>query len=165
VTPSSGAGGTWGADIADLAEQQPAPRPPSLEAAMAFMSEGEGALAVAELQALAALPESALTPLDVHYWLGLAHLLAFDWGGATRELRAYLAQGGEGWRAGWACLHLGRVSERAGRTDEASLAYRGCLATDGAERAARKLAFDLMSRIAGSLPMGYGQAPTRPASS
>ena len=28
---------------------------------------------------------------------------------------------------------------------------------------ARKFAFDLMSRLAGELPIGYGQAATRPA--
>ncbi len=128
------------------------------------MAEGEGALAIAELHALAAAPEPPLTPLELHYWLGLAHVLAFDWSGATRELRAFLAQGGDGWRAGWACLHLGRVCERVGHTDEASLAYRGCLAIEGAERSARKMAFDRMSRLANSVPIGYGQAQTRPAS-
>ncbi|HJR50316.1 MAG TPA: hypothetical protein VJ794_04370, partial [Gemmatimonadales bacterium] len=65
--------------------------------------------------------------------------------------------------AGWAYLHLGRAYEQGGRIDEASLAYRGCLAVEGGERAARRLAFDLMSRLAGSLPISYGQAPTRPA--
>jgi hypothetical protein len=141
------------------------PRGPSFAAVLAHMAEGEGALAVGELHALGAAPDPPLTPLELHYWLGLAHLLAFDWGGAAHELRAYLAQGGEGWRAGWACLHLGRVCERAGRMDEASLAYRGCLATEGAEPTARKLAFDRMSRLANSVPIGYGQAPTRPAGS
>ena len=66
------------------------------------------------------------------------------------------------WRAGWAFLHLGRAYEQAGRDDEASLAYRGCLAAEGAERPAKKLAFDLMSRLAADLPMGYGQAAARP---
>ena len=101
-------------------------------------------------------------PASHHYWLGLAYTLAYDWAQAAAELRAYLAREASGWRAGWAFLHLGRVYEQAGRDDEASLAYRGCLGADGSERAARRLAFDLMSRLAGSRPMGYGQAPSRP---
>jgi hypothetical protein len=162
-------------------------RPPSLAAVIAYLAIGEGGLAVAELRALGAGPAPPLTALEMHYWLGLAHLLAFDWSAAAHELRAYLAQaaqtpqaaqaaqttlpaqpgpaahGGADWRAGWAYLHLGRAYERAGRIDEASLAYRGCLAVEGAERPARRLAFDLMSRLAASLPMGYGQASSREA--
>ena len=140
-------------------------RPPSLDAAVAYLALGEGSLAVNELHAL--LAEHAAPPLDPdvrHYWLGLAYLQAFDWSSAAHELRYFLASGDAGWRAGWAFLHLGRAYEQAGRMDEASLAYRGCLSVAGAERPARKLAFDLMSRLANSVPMGYGQAPTRPAS-
>ena len=137
------------------------PRPPSLDAAIAFLALGDGALAVNELRAL----RGELDAAQHHYWLGLAHLLAYDWSAAAHELRAYLGGGETGWRAGWAFLHLGRAYEQAGRTDEASLAYRGCLSVAGAERAARKLAFDLMSRLANSMPIGYGQAPTRPATS
>jgi hypothetical protein len=44
------------------------------------------------------------------------------------------------------------------------LAYRGVLTVAGAERPARRFAFDLMSRLAAELPIGYGQAATRPAS-
>ena len=142
------------------------PRPPSLQAAIAYLALGEGALAVNELRALPASAPSGpgLDAIERHYWLGLAHLLAFDWTGAAHELRAYLSPGHGGWRAGWAFLHLGRAYERAGHTDEASLAYRGCLSVAEAEKSARKLAFDLMSRLANSMPIGYGQAPTRPAS-
>ena len=140
------------------------PRPPSLEAAIAFLALGEGALAVNELRAL---PQSGATvdATERRYWLGLAHLLAFDWATAAYELRAFLSAGHGGWRAGWAFLHLGRAYEKAGHTDEASLAYRGCLSVTEAEKSARKLAFDLMSRLANSMPICYGQAPTRPASS
>ena len=141
-----------------------APRPPSLEAAIAYLALGEGALAVNELRALPADAAPELDAAQRRYWLGLAHLLAFDWGSAAHELRAYLSGGESGWRAGWAFLHLGRAYEKAGHTDEASLAYRGCLSVAGAERAARKLSFDLMSRLASSVPIGYGQAPTRPTS-
>ena len=141
------------------------PRPPSLEAAIAYLAQGDGALAVNELRAL---PADAVPDLDAAqrpYWLGLAHLLAYDWSAAAHELRTYLGGGEAGWRAGWAFLHLGRAYEQAGRMDEASLAYRGCLSVAGAEKSARKLAFDLMSRLANSVPIGYGQAPTRPATS
>jgi hypothetical protein len=137
------------------------PRPPSLDAAVAYLALGEGALAVNELQALG--PEAVSGVEAAHYWLGLARLLAYDWSGAAHELRTYLGGGEVGWRAGWAFLHLGRAYEQAGHTDEASLAYRGCISVAGAERAARKLAFDLMSRLANSMPIGYGQAPTRPS--
>ena len=141
----------------------PAARPPSLAAAISYMATGEGALAVAELQALRAQQPAALgTPAEAHYWLGLAYLLAFDWSQAASELRAYIATEASSWRAGWAYLHLGRAYEQAGLDDEASLAYRGCLAVAGAERPARKLAFDLISRLVGDLPMGYGQATSRP---
>ena len=137
---------------------------PTLAAAVALLAAGEGGRAVAELQALSrATPDALGPPASHHYWLGLAYTLAYDWVQAAAELRAYLAREASGWRAGWAFLHLGRVYEQAGRDDEASLAYRGCLGADGSERAARRLAFDLMSRLAGSRPMGYGQAPTRPA--
>ena len=139
-------------------------RPPSLAAAIAYLAVGEGALAVAELQALRAQQPAAIgTPAEAHYWLGLAHLLAFDWSRAVSELRAYLATEATSWRAGWAYLHLGRAYEQAGHEDEASLAYRGCLSVAGAERPAKKLAFDLMSRLASDLPIGYGQASSRPA--
>jgi hypothetical protein len=139
---------------------------PSLATAVAFMGAGEGGKAVAELKALARTrPDTLGAPGDVHYWLGLAYTLAFDWSQASAELRAYLAHEATGWRAGWAFLHLGRVYEQAGRDDEASLAYRGCIGAAGSERAARRLAFDLMSRLAAGRPMGYGQAPTRPAPS
>ena len=110
-------------------------RPPSLGAAIAYMSTGEGGLAVAELRALSATPNCPLGRDELHYWLGLAYLLAFDWGGVTYEMRAYLSSGASDWRAGWACLHLGRAFERAGHTDEASLAYRGCLSIADSERA------------------------------
>jgi Flp pilus assembly protein TadD len=129
---------------------------------MACLAAGEGALAVAELRSLRASQPAALGTGEAHYWLGLAYLLAFDWASATAELRAYLGGETTGWRAGWAYLHLGRAYEQAGRQDEASLAYRGCLAAPGAERAARQLAFELMARLAASLPMGYGQAAARP---
>jgi hypothetical protein len=149
------------------AEQAPlaaAGRRPSLAAAVAFLACGDGGPAVAELQALsAAEPQTLGTPADAHYWLGLAYVLAYDWLQAAAELRAYLAHEVTGGRAGWAFLHLGRVYEQAGREDEASLAYRGCLGVEGSERAARRLAFDLMSRLARGRAMGYGQAPTRPA--
>ena len=141
------------------------PRPPSLEAAIAYLAQGDGALAVNELRALPADAAPDLDAAQRHYWLGLAYLLAYDWSGAAHELRSYLGGGEAGWRAGWAYLHLGRAYEQAGRMDEASLAYRGCLSVAGAEKSARKLAFDLMSRLANSVPIGYGQAPTRPASS
>jgi predicted Zn-dependent protease len=137
--------------------------PPTLASAISLMAAGDGGRAVAELQALRASEPGALAPHEVYYWLGLAYLLAFDWAAAARELRAYLVQDAGTWRAGWAYLHLGRAYEQAGRDDEASLAYRGCLAAEGAERPARKLAFDLMSRLAAELPIGYGQAATRPA--
>jgi hypothetical protein len=128
------------------------------------MALGEGGRAVAELQALRGGGPGAIgTAAEVHYWLGLAYTLAYDWSQAATELRAYLSRDASGWRAGWAYLHLGRVYEQAGREDEASLAYRGCIGADGSERAARKLAFDLMSRLAAGRPMGFGQAPTRPA--
>ncbi|HEU5317591.1 MAG TPA: hypothetical protein VFX49_15870 [Chloroflexota bacterium] len=140
------------------------PRPPSLDAAVAFLAIGDGAQAVGELQAIpTGGSDPALTPELRHYWLGLACLLAFAWSDAAHALRTYLSDGASDWRAGWAYLHLGRAYEQAGRMDEASLAYRGCLAAAGAERAARKLAFDRMSRLANSVPIGYGQAPTRPA--
>jgi hypothetical protein len=132
---------------------------------MAFMTSGEGGLAVAELRALGAAPGCPLGRDELHYWLGLAHLLAFDWGGVMSEMRSYLATGANDWRAGWAYLHLGRAFERAGHTDEASLAYRGCLTVSDAERATRKLAFDLMTKLVATMPMGYGQASSRPASS
>ncbi|HEX2032904.1 MAG TPA: hypothetical protein VHS99_01845 [Chloroflexota bacterium] len=148
------------------AQHAPLVRPPSLESAIAYMAVGEGGLAVAELQSLRAAQPTALgTGAEFHYWLGLAYTLAFDWGQASAELRAYLAGEASGWRAGWAYLHLGRVYEQVGHEDEASLAYRGCLAVPGSERAARKLAFELMSRLAAGLPMGYGQASSRPAGS
>ncbi|MGH2350528.1 MAG: tetratricopeptide repeat protein [Chloroflexota bacterium] len=138
-------------------------RPPSLDATLAYLAAGEGALAVAEIQALRQVQPPAFgTAAEAHYWLGLAYSLVFDWGLAVAELRAYLAREATGWRAGWAFLHLGRAYEQEGRDDEASLAYRGCLAVEGSERAARRLAFDLMSRLAADLPMGYGQAATRP---
>ena len=127
-----------------------------------MMAAGEGALAVAELQALRAQDGAAFAPHEDHYWLGLAYVLAFDWSGASTELRAYLAHNPRTWRAGWAYLHLGRVYEQAGKEEEASLAYRGCLGIEAAERPARKLAFDLMSQIATELPISYGQAATRP---
>jgi tetratricopeptide (TPR) repeat protein len=136
-------------------------RAPSLAAAISLLAAGEGALAVAELQALRTTSPHLLGPGEDHYWLGLAYLLAFDWSAAIHELRAYLAREASGWRAGWAYLHLGRAYEQSGLVDEASLAYRGCLGCAGSERAARRLAFDLMSRLASSLPMGYGQASTR----
>ena len=139
------------------------PRPPSLEAAIAYLALGEGALAANELRALPAGATPDLDAAQRHYWLGLALLLAYDWSAAAHELRAYLGGGETGWRAGWAFLHLGRAYEQAGRTDEASLAYRGCLSVAGAEKSARKLAFDLMARLADSVPIGYGQAPTRPS--
>jgi hypothetical protein len=129
------------------------------------MSVGEGGLAVAELRALGDTPNCPLERDELHYWLGLAYLLAFDWGGVTHEMRAYLSSGASDWRAGWACLHMGRAFERTGHTDEASLAYRGCLSIAGAERAARKLSFDLMTKLAETMPMGYGQASSRPVSS
>ncbi|MBI3974738.1 MAG: hypothetical protein HY332_25965 [Chloroflexi bacterium] len=135
---------------------------PSLAQAMSYLAAGEGAIAVLELQWLRQAEPEALAGAMAHYWLGLAYIQAFDWGLAAAEFRAYLSREATGWRAGWVYLHLGRAYQQAGRDDEASLAYRGCLATQGAERAARKLAFDLMSRLAGSLPMGYGQATSRP---
>lgn len=138
---------------------------PSLAAAVAYLAVGEGALAVAELQALRVAQPSPLGPDEAHYWLGLAFLLAFDWSAAVRELRAYLAREATGWRAGWAFLHLGRAYEQAGHEQEATLAYRGCLSVAEAERPARKLAFELMSRLASSFPIGYGQAATRPTQS
>ena len=142
------------------------PRPPSLSAAIAFLALGDGAQAAGELHALHSSSDPASISSELrHYWLGLASLLAFAWTDAAHELRAYLSGGASDWRAGWAYLHLGRAYEQAGRMDEASLAYRGCLAAAGAERAARKFAFDRMSRLANSVPIGYGQAPTRPASS
>jgi TolA-binding protein len=145
----------------------PAPRPsprPSLRTAVALMAAGDGGRAVAELQSLARVRPGALgTPADVHYWLGLAFILAYDWSQAATELRAYIGEQPSGSRAGWAYLHLGRVYEQIGRDDEASLAYRGCMGADGAERTARRLAFERMSRVAGARPMGFGQAPTRPA--
>ncbi len=139
------------------------PRPASLAAVIAYLADGEGALAVAELRAIPSNAAPELSPAEMRYWLGLAHLLAFDWSGAAHEFHRYVAGQDGGWRAGWAQLHMGRAYEQAGRADEASLAYRGVLATDGAERAARKMAFDRMSRIANSLPIGYGQAPVREA--
>jgi hypothetical protein len=139
------------------------PRPPSLAEVLALLTEGDGGMAVAELRALASSAQPPFSPQEMQYWLGLAHLLAFDWGGAAHAFRAYVGDQGTGWRAGWAFLHLGRAYEQAGRTDEASLAYRGCLAVPDAEKSARKFAFDRMSRLANSLPIGYGQAPTRPA--
>jgi Flp pilus assembly protein TadD len=132
-----------------------------MAAALSYLAAGEGAMAVAELRALR--DEGLLGATDAHYYLGIAHLLAFDWPAAAAELRRFLSDQGSGWRAGWAYLHLGRAYQQAGRTDEASLAFRGCLAVEGAERATRKLAFELMSRLASSMPIGYGQAPTRPA--
>ena len=145
------------------ASAAPAARRPSLAAAMAFLAVGDGGLAVAELDALRGERPEGLPAGEGHYWLGLAYLLALEWSSAVVEFRAFLSRQAVGWRAGWAYLHLGRAYEQAGLTDEASLAYRGCLAVEGAERTARKLAFDRMSRLAASLPMGYGQAPTRPA--
>ncbi len=131
---------------------------------MAYLAAGEGGLAVSEIQALRRVAPADLgTEADAHYWLGLAYTLAYDWGQAGAELREYLAREGSGWRAGWAYLHLGRVYEQAGRDDEASLAYRGCIGAPGSERASRKLAFDLMARLAADRPIGSGQAPTRPA--
>ena len=137
--------------------------PPSLAAACSLLAAGDGGRAVAELQAVRASQPGTFAPIEEHYWLGLAYLLAFDWPAAARELRTYIAHDARTWRAGWAYLHLGRAYEQAGRDDEASLAYRGCLSVEGAERPARKLAFDLMSRLVAELPMGYGQAATRPA--
>ena len=129
------------------------------------MALGDGALAVGELLALPTEGSTApFTPELRHYWLGLAYLLAFEWGAAAHEFRSFLAGGNSTWRAGWAFLHLGRAYQQAGRMDEASLAFRGCLSVADAERPARKMAFDLMSRLANSVPIGYGQAPTRPAS-
>ena len=138
-------------------------RPASLAAVIAYLADGEGALAVAELRALSTDAAPVLSPAEMRYWLGLAHLLAYDWSGAAHEFHRYVSGQDGGWRAGWAQLHMGRAFEQAGRTDEASLAYRGVLATEGAERAARKMAFDRMSRIANSLSIGYGQAPVREA--
>lgn len=136
---------------------------PSLAAVFAYLAVGEGAMAVAELHALRAV--NGLGETDLHYYLGIAHLLAFNWSGAATEFRVFIAQEGSGWRAGWAYLHLGRAYQQAGRTDEASLAYRGSLSVEGAERASRKLAFDLMSRLVATIPIGYGQAVTRPTTS
>jgi TolA-binding protein len=128
------------------------------------MALGDGAPAVGELLALPTEgPNAPFTSELRHYWLGLAHLLAFEWSAAAHEFRSFLAGGNSTWRAGWAYLHLGRAYQQAGRMDEASLAFRGCLSVADAERPARKMAFDLMSRIANSVPVGYGQAPTRPA--
>lgn len=138
-------------------------RSPSLAAAISFLAAGEGGLAVFEIQALQGAEPGTLGGADVHYWLGLAYTLAYDWARAGAELRSYLSREASGWQAGWAYLHLGRVYEQAGRDDEASLAYRGCLGASGSEQAARKLAFDLMARLASGRPIGYGQAPTRPA--
>jgi hypothetical protein len=153
-----------GPDPESDAEGAPQPAPPTLAAAVALLATGEGGRAVAAIHALSrAAPDALGPPGSHHYWLGLAYTLAYDWAQAAAELRAYLAREASGWRAGWAYLHLGRVYEQAGREDEASLAYRGCLGAEGSERAARRLAFDLMSRLAGSRPMGYGQAPSRPA--
>jgi Flp pilus assembly protein TadD len=130
--------------------------------AASLLAAGEGALAVVELRALRQASPQEMTAALFHYWLGLAYLLAFDWSGASHEFRAFLTAEVGGWRAGWAYLHLGRAYERAGLEDQASLAYRGCLAVEGAERSARKLAFDRMSRLAAALPIGYGQASVRP---
>jgi TolA-binding protein len=142
---------------------RPAARP-ALRTAVALMAAGEGGRAVAELQSLARVRPAAFgTAADVHYWLGLAFVLAYDWSQAATELRTYIGQQPAGLRAGWAYLHLGRVYEQIGREDEASLAYRGCIGAEGAERSARRLAFDRMSRLAAARPMGYGQAPTRPS--
>ncbi len=129
------------------------------------MALGEGAPAVAELMSLPVSgPAAPLSAELRHYWLGLAYLLAFEWGAAAHELRSFLAGGDSSWRAGWAYLHLGRAYQQAGRMDEASLAFRGCLSVADAEKPARQMAFELMSRLANSVPIGYGQAPTRPAS-
>ena len=138
-------------------------RPPNLAAALSLLAGGDAGLSVLELQALRTADPGALPNPDAHYWLGIAYVQAFVWSEAIAELRAYLSADTTTWRAGWASLHLGRAYQQAGRDDEAALAYRGCLAIPGVERAARRFAFDLMSRIADSLPMGYGQAPTRPA--
>jgi hypothetical protein len=133
---------------------------------VAHLVFGEGALAVSELQAMPAeWQDEPGSPELHHYWLGLAYLLAYEWSAAAHELRTFVSGGVSGWRAGWAYLHLGRAYEQAGKMDEASLAYRGCIGIEGAEKPARKLAFDLMSRLAGSVPIGYGQSPTRPAAS
>lgn len=138
-----------------------------MAAVLAYLGVGEGALAEIELRSLidqsVGAADPPFTKLESHYWLGLAYFHALEWGRANAELRAYLAGEVSSWRAGWAFLLLGRAYESSGRTDEASLAYRGCLGAEGAERQAKKLAFDLMSRLAGSLPMGYGQATSRPA--
>jgi tetratricopeptide (TPR) repeat protein len=157
-------GVSLGPDPEGDAEGAPQRAPPTLAAAVALLATGEGGRAVAAIHALSrAAPDVLGPPASHHYWLGLAYTLAYDWTQAAAELRAYLAREASGWRAGWAYLHLGRVYEQTGRDDEASLAYRGCLGAEGSERAARRLAFDLMSRLAGSRPMGYGQAPSRPA--
>jgi TolA-binding protein len=140
------------------------PRRPSLATAVALMAAGEGGRAIAELLALQAADAAVLgTPAQAHYWLGLASVLAYDWTRATAEFRAFLTKEPTGWQAGWAYLHLGRVYEQIGLDDEASLAYRGCLGAPGSERAARRLAFDQMSRLAAGKAIGYGQASTRPA--
>jgi hypothetical protein len=120
-------------------------------------------MALLELQALRVARPDEIDASDVHYWTGIARLHALDWAGAVPELRRYLTAKSTGVRAGWAFLHLGRALEEVGHDDEASLAYRGCLSVSEAERPARRLAFDLMSRIATELPMGYGQATSRPA--
>jgi Flp pilus assembly protein TadD len=147
----------------DAQPHAPVERAPSFTAVLSYLAAGDGGLAVLELRAMRTADPPALAAADAHYWLGLAYLQAFDWSAATAELRAYLASDASTWRAGWAYLHLGRAYEQSGRDDEASLAYRGCLSVAGAERPARKFAFDLMSRLAGELPIGYGQAATRPA--
>lgn len=138
------------------------PPEPSWGSICSHLALGEGALAALQIQALRAGRPDLLSEHETHYWLGLAYLLALEWSRATTELRAYLASDASSARAGWAFLHLGRAYEQLGHADEASLAYRGCLAVPAAERAARRLAFDLMSRLAGSLPIGYGQASSRP---
>ena len=136
---------------------------PSLDSVIAHLAAGDGGIAAGQVAVLRAMTPPVFEGQLGHYWQGLAYLLAFDWSAASTELRTYLAHDAQTWRAGWAYLHLGRAYEQAGRDDEAALAYRGCLAVAGAERPARKLAFDLMSRLAADLPIGYGQAATRPA--
>ncbi len=139
------------------------PQQPTWGSICSHLALGEGALAALQIQALHAGQPDLLGEREMHYWLGLAYLLALEWSRAAIELRAYLAGDASSARAGWAFLHLGRAYEQLGHTDEASLAYRGCLAVPAAERAARRLAFDLMSHLASSLPIGYGQASSRPA--
>ena len=114
---------------------------------MSDLALGEGAAAIGALAQLR--EDGALGTDDATYLLGLAHLAAFDWAGAMEYLRQFIAQHPtDDWRTAWAYLRLGQCYEELGREDEASLAYRGCLALPRREQLPRQLAFALMAQIA-----------------